>query len=103
MVSEEHLENVVEVIRGLVEAGQAADAVALLSTRHPADQADLLEELDEDVLEKLLPAFSPEQAADIFENLHEDLRADLTAKLPATALAPILDRVVDDVEADIVQ
>ncbi len=103
MVSEEHLENVVEVIRDLVETGRADNAVALLSTRHPADQADLLEELDEEVLDKLLAALSPEQAADIFENLHEEMRADLARRLPPLVLARVLDHVDDDVEADIVQ
>jgi magnesium transporter len=103
MVSEEHLENLVDVIRGLVESGQTESAVALLTTRHPADQADLIEELDEDILDKLLPAISPDQAADIFENLHDEVRADLVRRMSAKALAPILDRVEDDVEADIVQ
>ncbi|HEY7268352.1 MAG TPA: magnesium transporter [Dehalococcoidia bacterium] len=103
MVSEEHLENLVEVISDMVESGQADNAVALLSTRHPADQADLLEELDHDVLDKLLTSLSPDQAADIFENLDEEVRADLASRMPARTLAPILDRVEDDVEADIVQ
>jgi len=103
MVSEEHLENLVDVISELVKADQTADAVSLLSTRHPADQADLLEELDEDVLDALLSAISPDQAADIFENLDEDVRSDLARRMNPQALASVLDRVQEDVEADIVQ
>jgi magnesium transporter len=103
MVSEEHLENLVDVISELVHGNQTADAVSLLSTRHPADQADLLEELDEDVLDRLLAAISPDQAADIFENLDEDVRADLARRMTPRALASVLDRVQEDVEADIVQ
>jgi magnesium transporter len=103
MVSEEHFENVVEVIAQLIESDETANAVALLTTRHPADQADLLEELDEHVLEKLIPALSPDQAADIFEHLDEEVRADVLARMSPAAVASILDRVEDDVEADIVQ
>ena len=103
MVSEEHLENLVEVIGDLVQADKPGEAVSLLLTRHPADQADLLEELDEDQLERLFNAFSHEQAADILEHLNEDVRARIIARIPASTLAPILDRVEDDVEADIVQ
>jgi len=103
MVSEEHLENLVEVIGDLVQADKPGEAVSLLLTRHPADQADLLEELDEDQLERLFNAFSHEQAADILEHLSEDVRARIIARIPASTLAPILDRVEDDVEADIVQ
>jgi magnesium transporter len=103
MVSEEHLGNLVDVISELVKADQTADAVSLLSTRHPADQADLLEELDEDVLDRLLSAISPDQAADIFENLDEDVRSDLARRMNPQALASVLDRVQEDVEADIVQ
>ncbi|HXH21732.1 MAG TPA: magnesium transporter [Dehalococcoidia bacterium] len=103
MVSEEHLENLAEVLNDLVREGRSADAVALISTRHPADQADLLEELDEDALEKVLSALQPDQAADILEHLHEDVRAEVVARMPASSLAVILDSVDDDIEADIVQ
>jgi magnesium transporter len=102
MVSEEHLENLAEVIDDLVQAGRSEEAVALLSTRHPADQADLLEELDEATLDMLIAALSPDQAADILEHLHEDVRTDVISRLPPNALVSILDRVDDDIEADIV-
>jgi magnesium transporter len=103
MVSEEHLENLVDVISDLVGQGQLQDAVALLSSRHPADQADLLEGLNEPVLHTILGALPADQAADIFENLDEEIRADLARRMAPIELAPILDRVEDDVEADIVQ
>jgi magnesium transporter len=103
MVSEEHLENLVDVISEMVESGQPEGAIALLSNRHPADQADLLEELDDDVVDRLLASLNPDQAADIFENLDEEIRTRLVSRMSPGTLAPILDRVEEDVEADIVQ
>jgi magnesium transporter len=103
MVSEEHLENLVEVISELVEAEQVDQAIGLLSTRHPADQADLLEELDGDVRDQLIPLLDPEQTADIFEHLDEEVRSEIAARMPVATLVQVLDRVDDDVETDIVQ
>jgi magnesium transporter len=102
MVSEEHLENLAEVIDDLVQDGRSEEAVALLSIRHPADQADLLEELDEATLDTLIGALTADQAADVLEYLHEDIRADVIARMSPQALVSILDRVDDDIEADIV-
>ena len=45
MVHEEHSENVRGLVLDMIENDDLANAVALLSTRHPADQADLVEPL----------------------------------------------------------
>src|SRR5205823_5457585 len=86
-----------------LEDDKAEEAVAILSSRHAADQADMLEELDADEVVKLLKAMSSEQAADVLEYLDEELRRRVLAELSPAALAPIIDEAEEDVAADIVQ
>jgi magnesium transporter len=103
MVHEEHIENLNELVLDLVHEGNISDAVSLVVTRHPADQADLIEHLDEGARESLVRLLSPDQLADVLEYLDEETRSDLLEHFPASFLAPVLDRVDEDVAADIVQ
>lgn len=74
MVYEEHIENLREVIEGLIEADDLSGALALFSNRHPADQADLLEEFEEQAQSRLLFALPGSQLAELLEYLDEDRR-----------------------------
>ena len=74
-----------------------------LAELHPADQADIFEDLDNDVVEPLFAALSTDQKAELLEYLQDDLRGDLAGYLSATELAPVLDQMDEDVVADIVQ
>jgi magnesium transporter len=103
MVYEEHIENLREVIEGLTDADDLGNAVSLLATRHPADQADLLEHLDEGTQNRLLLALPGNQLAEILEYLDDDTRRRLLSQMPPNALAPVLDRVDSDIAADIVK
>jgi magnesium transporter len=103
MVFEEHLENLIDVIETLVEDDKTDEAIAILGSRHAADQADMLEELDADEVVKLLKAMPTEQAADVLEYLDDELRRRVLAELSPAALAPIIDEADEDVAADIVQ
>jgi magnesium transporter len=103
MVHEEHQENLIGVIGSLIEAHDIGDAVAVLTNRHPADQADLLEGLDEDFRRQIIAVLDPNEVAGFLEYLDEDLRYDLLSTLAPEVLAPILDRVDDDIAADILQ
>ena len=103
MVYEEHIENLREVIAGLIEADDMSGALALFSNRHPADQADLLEEFEEQAQSRLLFALPGSQLAELLEYLDEDRRGELLAQIPANALAPVLDRLDSDLAVDIVQ
>ena len=103
MVYEEHIENLREVIEGLIEADDLSGALALFSNRHPADQADLLEEFEEQAQSRLLFALPGSQLAELLEYLDEDRRGELLAQIPANALAPVLDRLDSDLAVDIVQ
>src|SRR5688500_15146409 len=104
MVHAEHQENLLELLRELVSRDQIDKAASLLTARHPADQADLIEHFeDDDGRDRLLHSLSSEQVAEVLEYLNDDLRADILSELDPSRLAPILDKVDDDVEADIIQ
>ena len=103
MVYEEHIENLLDVVEGLLAAGEVEQAVRLLENRHAADQADLIEHLDREDQEKLVRALTPEQLGDILEHLSEDHRRQIVDELPVDALAPILNYVYEELAADIVQ
>lgn len=103
MVHEEHQENLIAVIGSLLDADDIGDAVAVLTNRHPADQADLIEELDDEVRRRIVSVLSPEEIASVLEYLDADLRYDLLSNLTPEVVASILDRVDDDIAADILQ
>ncbi len=103
MVVEDRQEHLLDEVRSLVESGETRKALSLLASRHPADQADLLAELADDLRDSLLRRLSPEDTADILEHMDEEPRARLTQRLDPAILGPILDRAPDDVAADVIQ
>ncbi|MPZ50417.1 MAG: magnesium transporter [Dehalococcoidia bacterium] len=103
MANEDRMEELRAFLRELIEAGTPRDAVALLLTQHPADQADLLEQLDDEARQRLLDRLPSEKLAQILEFLNEDLRARLLAELSVSDVALMLDQLDEDVAADIVQ
>ena len=103
MANQDQMEALRDQLRRLVEAGALARAVDLLADSHPADQADLIEKLEDEDRERLVRALPSDQLAELLEYLDEEMRADLLADLPANVLAPVLDQVDEDVAADIVQ
>src|SRR5690606_19762927 len=103
MANQEQLEIVREQLHELVEARDYAGAASLLEDIHGADQADLLEALNDEAREAVVAIMRPEQIAETLEFLEEGLRADLLADLPAKQLAPILNRLDEKIATDIVQ
>jgi magnesium transporter len=103
MVQQDQFEELRDSIAGLVESGEVDQAVLRLQELHPADQADIFEDLEEEVVETLFAALNTDQKAELFEYLQDDLRGELAGELTATELAPVLDQLDEDVAADIVQ
>jgi magnesium transporter len=104
MTNQEQFATLLERLNQVLEEdGDLSRAVELLGENHPADQADLIEELDEGDRSRLLRALSPDHLAEVLEYLNDDLRGELLADLPAETIAPLLDRVGEDIAADIVQ
>jgi len=79
-----------------------------LSTLHPSDLADILEELDSKSLLDVFTSLDEEQAADVLEEMEPEVQqdvvkslsvekaADLLEKMPADEAADILDALEDD-------
>jgi magnesium transporter len=87
--------------RDLVEAGAYDDAAAHLEPAHPADQADVVSELDRDRRIGLIRALPREAAARIIEYLTDEPRGEMLEDIDPDELAPLLDEVDDDIVADI--
>lgn len=104
MANQEQMDHLHERLNKLLEEEEELlRAVELLGDAHPADRADLIEQLEEGHRSRLLEVLSHQHLAEVLEYLDEDMRADLLAGLEPEFIAPLLDRVDDDVAADIVQ
>jgi magnesium transporter len=90
-----------EEVRHLIEDGNAAGAVEHLGTLHPADQAAILAELDEDHRTHLLPRIPRDPLAEIIEYLEDEPRREIARELDPAILGPVLDLVDRDVAADV--
>jgi magnesium transporter len=103
MVQQDQFEELRDSIAELVQDGLTEQAVLRLLELHPADQADIVEDLDREVVEPLFAALNTDQKAELLEYLQDELRGDLAGELTASELAPVLDQLDEDVAADIVQ
>jgi len=103
MVQQDQFEELRDSISDLVQTGLVEQAVLRLAELHPADQADIFEDLDQEIVETLFAALNTDQKAELFEYLQDDLRGELAGDLAPTELAPVLDQMDEDVAADIVQ
>lgn len=103
MVQQDQFEELRDSIAELVQTGLVEQAVQRLEELHPADQADIFEDLEDEVVETLFAALNTDQKAELFEYLQDDLRGELAADLAPAELAPVLDQLDEDVAADIVQ
>jgi magnesium transporter len=94
-------EALLDEVRALAESDRTGDAAARLAAVHPADAADVVVELDDEVRAALIPALPREPLARIIEYLPDQWRADVIADVPASDLPAVLDEVDDDIVADI--
>ena len=85
----------------LLEEGPADAALTQLATLHPADQAEVIAQLDASLQATLLPRIPREALAQILAYLHEEPRRSIVAELSPDLLGPVLDQVERDVAVDI--
>jgi magnesium transporter len=93
----------IEQIRQLLEEEDWEGAVSLLSSLHPADQAAVIADLDQEARAGLLDRLSEEALGDILLHMREEPRREVVADITPSVLAPVLDRVETDVAADILR
>jgi magnesium transporter len=115
-ISKEYLEN----IEILIRQGRDKDILSLLSEEHPADIAEIIDELnvedgtylvklldsektaealleiDEDDREKILQNLSAEEIADEIDEMDTDDAADIIAELPTERMSEVMSEIEDD-------
>jgi magnesium transporter len=103
MTTEQELPAVEERLRELLHGDDVDAAREFLAALHPADQADLFAELDEEEQETFLSLLSAEQIGDMLEHLDEDVRQETVEKMPRATLARVMDETEDDIAADVLR
>jgi magnesium transporter len=84
--------------RGLVE-----EAMSLIASIHPADQADVFTNLEPDLRRTFFALLSAEGQAELIEYLDEDDRRELIKEIPRDSLARVLDKTANDIAADVLR
>src|SRR5688572_8631399 len=90
-------------IAALIEGGAVRRARLFLIQLHPADQADVLNELDDDEWDVLVGSLANSDIAKLLSYSGERERAELLKGFDASRLSNILRQVPEDLAADVVQ
>ena len=98
-----HARGLMRQVREHLAGQEFEPALATFRELHPADQADLLAELDQEIRQDLLKTLSPEQAADILEQMEPEQAVEVFGEIEAPALSDILDMASPDVAADLLK
>ena len=96
---DEHIRQVLQ----LLEEGADQEALASLTSLHPADQAQVLLAASEDVRQRLAPLLPAEQWAAILEHMDAEEATQALRGLEAPALGEVLDEVQPEVAADVLR
>ncbi len=97
------LDMLVDRVRTLLAEERYEEAAALLEELHPADVAEIFEELEEEEQALLLKHMDPQVSADVLEELHEEEAAEIVEDLPDTTLTAIVDEMEPDEAADLLR
>ncbi len=93
-----------DYVRGVIAARDEAAARALLDDLHPADIAELYQDLDLSEAEFLYKLLDDDVAADVLMELDEDDRHKLLSNMPAEDIArQVIDHLDTDDAVDIIQ
>lgn len=87
----------IELIRQYIETQDAEQAKRMLTSMHPADIAELCDELDVEEARFIYRQLDNETAADVLMEMDEDMRKELLDQLPSETIAR---RFVDNMETD---
>jgi magnesium transporter len=95
------LGDVLAQLRVALEQGDLDKATAIVDALHPADQADLVSELQGSDQVTLLTQMDPSESADVLEEMDDEAAAALAELLSPSDLAEILDEMEADEAADV--
>ena len=93
----------VDAVLHAVEEGDQLRLIALLEPLHPADIADLLEQISASDRSELLSLWGNEVDGDVLSELDENLRVDLLGELSSEAMAEALKDLESDDVVDLVE
>lgn len=100
----EYTPEYLEHIRSIINAGDTEAAASELATLHPADIAELYQNLDLEEAEFLYRLLDDDTAADVLMELDEDDRRKLLRDMPAEDIAKqVIDHLDTDDAVDIIQ
>lgn len=85
-----------------LENQQHAELKGIINQLHPADIAQIINELPDDHQLSLFNLLNPENASDVLPELHDDIREDILDQLEEPQLVPIIDEMDTDDAADII-
>jgi len=95
------LNDILAKLRDALERDDLSDAVFIINSLQPADQADLVEELSDSDQIAILSQLAPPDSADLLEEMEDADAAALAELLPVSDLADILDQMEADEAADV--
>jgi magnesium transporter len=95
------LDDVLAKLRAALERDDLPGAMHVIDSLQPADQADLVEELDDAHRIAILSRLSLPDSADLLEEMEDEDAASLAELLPVADLAGILDEMEADEAADV--
>jgi magnesium transporter len=95
------LDDVLARLRAALEHDDLRGAVAVIEALQPADQADLVQELNDADQIALISQLPPADSADLLEEMEDQDAAALAELLPLTDLAGILNEMEADEAADV--
>lgn len=98
---EQTLNDVLAEIRVSLEQDDLEKALSIIEALRPADQADVVAELETNDQVVLLTSLSPTDSADVLEEMDDEDAAELAGMLSAEQLADILDEMEIDEAADV--
>ncbi len=93
--------NLVAVLGGTMTPLKLSISRQKLKDIHPADLADLLEELDRDERVEMMTALPDERAADVLEEAEPDVQTAVIQELPSERASDILEEMAADEAADV--
>ena len=95
------LDDILTEVREALTRGDWKQAVAIIESLRPPDQADVFNELPSDTQVELLPRLDPEDSADILEELDDEEAAEIANRLGKDELVRIIDKMEPDEAADL--
>lgn len=95
------LDDVLSEVREALTREDWKQAVEIIESLRPPDQADVFNELPSDAQVELLPRLDPEDSADILEELEDEEAAVIANRLDKDELVRIVDKMEPDEAADL--